>query len=48
MTIIQAILEEIYIQATKIARENKQTVGEKNNFYITLEQLMEILKDYES
>lgn len=34
----------IYTEATEVARENNQTVGEKNDFYITLEQLNEILK----
>lgn len=33
----------IMVSATTLARENKQTVGEKNNYYITLEQLEYIL-----
>lgn len=36
--------EEIYFEATKIARQMKQTVGEKNDYYITLEQLMSLLQ----
>lgn len=37
--------EEIYTEAVTISHQNNQTVGEKNDFYITLEQLDEILKD---
>ena len=44
--IIQTMLEEIYTTSTEIARKNQQTVGEKNDYYITLEQLMEIIKGY--
>lgn len=32
-----------YIEATNIARGNKQVVGEKNEYYITLRQLEIIL-----
>jgi hypothetical protein len=37
-------MEEIYFKADKIAKTNNQTVGEKNDYYITLEQLMDIIK----
>ena len=46
-TIIQAMLEEIYTTATKVSQDGNQTVGASNNFYITLEQLEAILKEYE-
>lgn len=36
--------ERIYFGADKIAKANQQTVGDKNEFYITLEQLMTILE----
>lgn len=36
-------LEEVYEIADRVAKINNQTVGIKNNFYITLEQLMEII-----
>lgn len=36
---------ELYALATAIANENNQTIGEKNDLYITLEQLMDIIKD---
>lgn len=32
-------LIEIYTKAIEFARANNQVVGEKNNYYITLEQL---------
>lgn len=35
----------IYIKAIDIAKQNNQVVGEKNDLYITLEQLMDILKN---
>ena len=35
---------EIYYEATKLAQALKQTVGEKNDYYITLAQLMHILQ----
>lgn len=44
-TIQQAMLEEIFEKAKEISKE--QTVGEKNDYYITLEQLNEILKSFE-
>ena len=36
---------KIYYDATIIARQNSQTVGEKNNYYITLEQLHQLFAD---
>lgn len=36
-------LPEIYAQAIVLARANKQIVGDKNDYYITLEQLEKIL-----
>ncbi len=41
------MLEEIQSQAIEIARGNKQTDGENNDYYITLEQLEAILKSFE-
>ena len=38
-------LIETYTQATKLAMNNNQTVGEENDYYITLKQLMDILND---
>lgn len=45
-SIQQAMLEEIYLQALAISR--KQTVGEKHDYYITIEQLENILKVFQS
>jgi len=42
-----AMLEQIYTDATILSRKNSQVVGEKRNFYITLEQLEAILKRIE-
>lgn len=47
-TIENAMLEEIYIQAQAMARARNQTISEKNNYCITLEQLEAILKSFES
>ncbi|HZX14952.1 MAG TPA: hypothetical protein VFF49_11210 [Thermodesulfobacteriota bacterium] len=35
---------EIYSEATKLAMKNNQVVGKNNDYYITLEQLEEIIK----
>lgn len=35
--------EEIYATLIRIARENQQTVGEKNDYYVTLQQLERVL-----
>lgn len=37
-------MEELYFEATKTARQYGQTVGEKNDYYITLEQLMSLIQ----
>jgi hypothetical protein len=47
ITIQNAMLEEIQLKATILAREHKQTVGEKNDYYITLEQLEKILMSFQ-
>lgn len=43
----QAMLEQIYLDAYAVARKNNQTVGEKNDYYLTVEQLEHILKEFE-
>lgn len=45
-SIIQAMLEEIYTKADKIAKEAGP--DEFGNYYITLKELMDILKEFES
>lgn len=45
--IIQAMLEDIYSQTISVARQTNQTIGENNNYYITLYQLEQILKVYQ-
>ena len=35
----------IYEVATRMARDNNQVVGEKNDYYITLQQLQNIIED---
>jgi hypothetical protein len=35
----------VYLRATGLAGKNNQVVGEKHDLYLTLEQLMEILRD---
>jgi len=48
-TIENAMLEDIYIAANSIAKgKPQQTIGEKNDFYITLQQLEAILKQFEN
>lgn len=39
------LTEQIYLKADKIAKSLHQITGEKNNYYITLEQLESILKE---
>ena len=46
-SIIQAMLEQIYSMAILMSRKNKQVVGGKNDYYITLEQLERIIKSFE-
>ena len=36
-------VEDLYYRATRLAMSNLQTVGEKRNYYITLEQLQFLL-----
>lgn len=38
----------LYIEATQIARNSNQTAGEKNDYYITLAQLENLIYKYES
>lgn len=40
----QMITEEVYVNSTILARDIGQTIGKKNDYYITLCQLGEILK----
>ena len=40
-------LQEIYANATMFAMKNNQTVGEKHDYYITLEQLEGLIKAIE-
>ena len=37
-------MERLYFEATKIARQLNQVVGEKNDYYITLAQLEELIR----
>lgn len=37
---------KLYTNATKLARQTNQTTGEKNDLYITLEQLNDLMKDF--
>lgn len=45
-SIQQAMLEEIWMKAYTLAH-GKQVTGEKNDYYITLEQLEAILKEFQ-
>ena len=36
----------LYLDATIFAKQTSQTIGEKRDYYITLEQLMELMKPY--
>lgn len=51
-TIIQAMLEQIYLQANEIAKKGHQVAAESGktagHYYVTLEQLENILKEFES
>lgn len=54
-TIQQALIEEIYMKADKLAKENRQSnhpdakfvTLNKSEYFITLQQLMDILKEFE-
>lgn len=37
-------LFDIYVAATRLARDNDQTCGPKNDYYITLWQLEELIQ----
>ncbi len=39
-------LVQIYTKAIQLARSNNQTVGENNNYYITLEQLEALFSEW--
>lgn len=41
------MIEQIYLQADELAKGMKQKAGEKNDLYITLEQLMMILENFQ-
>ena len=48
---VEGNLLELYTKAIELARNNSQTVGEKNDFYITLQQLEALIANlpgYES
>ena len=50
--IIKAMLEEIYENAVKLAHKGKQAIHDEankndGNYYVTLAQLEEILKEFE-
>ena len=42
---IQKTKEKMHLEAIHIAHALRQTVGENNDYYITLEQLNEVLKN---
>lgn len=49
-TIIQTMLEEIYLKTDELSKKENQLVGNRLDgryFYITLEQLEKILKEFE-
>lgn len=48
MTKNQTMIEQVYLQANEVSRGFRQTVGKKNDLYITLEQLMMILEKFKS
>ena len=39
-------VRQIYLQADELAKGMQQTVGEKRDYYINLEQLMMILEKF--
>lgn len=45
-SIQQAMLEEILESAMEVSRKHGQTEGMKNNYYITIQQLEEILNRF--
>ena len=44
--ILELALVQVYMNASKIAFENNQVVGEKRNYYVTLEQLERLLNEW--
>tara|TARA_R110000868_G_scaffold236293_3_gene490319 strand:- start:395 stop:544 length:150 start_codon:yes stop_codon:yes gene_type:complete len=46
-SIIKAMLEEIYIKADEIAKRPEASRDEFGNYFITLQQLETILKEFE-
>ena len=45
MTMPDAMMS-LYGDASLVARRNEQTIGVKRDYYITLEQLMDLMKPY--
>lgn len=43
-SIFQVMIEEIYIKAIELSRKNQQTIGEKNDYFITLAQLERLIQ----
>lgn len=39
-------MQQVYLQADQLAKGMKQRAGEKNDYYITLDQLMMILDKF--
>jgi hypothetical protein len=46
-SIAQSMIEQIYADADTMAKTLRQTVGDRNDRYVTLEQLDAILKSFE-
>jgi len=44
--LLEQILIQIYTEVIKISRVNNQIVGEKRDYYVTLQQLEEIMLRY--
>ena len=45
MDINEAMID-LYSKATNLAQVNKQLIGEKHDYYVTLEQLMALAMKY--
>lgn len=45
-TIHESMIEEIMEKSIKLAHKKQQTVGRKNDYYITLQQLQEIIENF--
>jgi hypothetical protein len=48
MAIVRSGFIELYIDALKLSKDQNQTVGEKNDYYITLEQLQNLIVKLEN